>query len=97
MLATSCAKEIGSSENPICAKSAFVFKVIPTNNDERELFRLEEVNVRFGVLKASSFQVSLNHVSVRIHTVLINLVIITIVDCLALSWCEFDVLSWIQS
>lgn len=57
LLAMSCAKEIGSSENPVCAKSAFIFKVI---SDGRE-FRLEEVNVPFGVLKASSLQVSLIH------------------------------------
>ena len=52
----SCAKELGStSDNPMCTKSAFIFKVISGGRD----FRLEEVNVPFGILKATSLQVSL--------------------------------------
>lgn len=55
----SCAEEIGSNENPVCCKCAFVVKVI-SNSGGREV-RLEEVNVPFGLLKASSLQVSLNY------------------------------------
>ena len=62
LLAMSCAKEARCNENPVCYKRAFVVKVISTNNDGRE-FRLEEVNVPFGVFKASSLQVSFNYVT----------------------------------